>query len=518
MATEPANLALKRDWILANPWLWLLAGLAFVLWSCLWTLTFGVLASDFRVLVLAIGLLLTATGVWMRRRDPITVYLLAFHSGVAVISRMFMGLVFGLLALAIIGFFFATFFYEQELGFRPGPTFLVAISTVPTFFWAAHRTLKRDSGRGPLEVDEETGLALLFATGSCALGTFALHIAELPTDWDTFRLLLRVIAAFSLFGSALVVVSARIRRMAISLLIVLHFTAITTACLSPPPSPWIVQQAWVRLFRPYLHFMYLNNAYHYYAPEPGPTSYLWFRVIYTSPDKNEYGLWYKVPRLDEQGRNDHAMALEYQRYISLTETIAPYDPIPAESTFNEEKQTWELNPFWKNRLDLAPNAEKGPILGVEAAKQLQIPLRPGVPPSRQVYIPSDASRRMLSSYARYVARKFARHPEHPDWEFKSVKIYRVIHFIPPVQWFQNRISPTDPELYHPYYVGNYDRHGELIGDRDPYQFWLIPVLRDDLNNPDSVIRDYARLHAGDPNWIRRRDPLTDQVVWTDKDR
>ena len=64
-----------------------------------------------------------------------------------------------------------------------------------------------------------------------------------------------------------------------------------------------MQQIWTRIFRPYLEFMYLNNAYHFYAPDPSTSSYLWFRVIFTDDaDGKEYGRWYKVPQLDEKGR------------------------------------------------------------------------------------------------------------------------------------------------------------------------------------------------------------------------
>ena len=38
--------------------------------------------------------------------------------------------------------------------------------------------------------------------------------------------------------------------------------------------------------------------------------------------EEEEGLWYKVPKLDEKGRIEHPVALEYQRYLSLTEGVA----------------------------------------------------------------------------------------------------------------------------------------------------------------------------------------------------
>jgi hypothetical protein len=306
-----------------------------------------------------------------------------------------------------------------------------------------------------------------------------------------------------------------VRRLAVSLLFVLHFCAITTACLAAPPSPWIVQQTWGRLFRPYLEFMYLNNAYHFYAPEPGPSSYMWFRVIHTSPDQEEFGTWYKIPQLDEDGNSQHPVALEYQRFLSLTESVVSTDSLPPTEMFDQQKKQWGWHPFWKNRIELVPAQNDDERVGIPPPKHMRIPLKPGLLPAQQVYMPGDSSRRLFASYARFVARKFATHPEHPDWKLKSVKVYRVIHSIPPVLWFHNRIPPNDPELYQPYYVGNYDSRGILIEDQDPYRNWLIPVIRDELNNPDSVIRDYSRLHAGDPNWIRRSTD-SGEVVWTDR--
>ena len=37
--------------------------------------------------------------------------------------------------------------------------------------------------------------------------------------------------------------------------------------------------------------MYLNNAYHFYSPDPGPATYVWFRIFYISnevdPETNQ---------------------------------------------------------------------------------------------------------------------------------------------------------------------------------------------------------------------------------------
>ena len=77
----------------------------------------------------------------------------------------------------------------------------------------------------------------------------------------------------------------------------------------------------------------------------------------------------------------------------------------------------------------------------------------------------------------------------------------------------NGLPPTDPELYRPFYVGNHRPDGTLIDDRDPYLYWLLPILRTDANLPFSEIKDYCRLHAGDSRWVRPQGAQ----AWTEGD-
>ena len=493
----------KNDWTLANPWRWLAAGLVFAIWSWLWTVACGDNASDYRVIVLALGLLLGSVGVWLRWNNR---QILQLHSW-RIPLALLLGCLFALLGLGVSVLFVMSFFVDASYGLKSAPLFLVWISTAPPCFFAARRCLNRDPAeRIDRDAEEEVALAFVVMAGICLIGSYTLYLGDDPTDWDTMRMFLRVISAVSLYASALTLVSTGLRRLMLSMLFTLHFAGISTAALSAPPAPWIVQQAWMRLFRPYLEFVYLNNAYHFYAPEPGPSSYLWFRIIYESPDgKSEDGAWYKIPQLDESGRIQHPVALDYQRFLSLTEAVAHPDPLPPEYQRANTTQQWGPNPFYSKRLNLVPMPNEPVVVGREKAHQLRIPLHPALPYLQQVYIPNDRSFRLLSSYARFVARKFAVHPdpEKSDWTFKSVKIYRVVHWIPPVQWFLNKIQPTDPELYRPFFVGKFDADGARQVDQDPYLFWLLPSIRDQMNDPDSQIRDYARLHAGDPNWIRR---------------
>ena len=138
-------------------------------------------------------------------------------------------------------------------------------------------------------------------------------------------------------------------------------------------------------------------------------------------------------------------------------------------------------------------------------KHWRIPLHPLIPQMQQLQIPDKLSKRRISSYARFVARKFEKNPDDlmANMKVKSVKVYRVIHAIAPASILVNGIAPTDPELYRPYYVGHFDPDGKLIEDNDPYLYWLVPILRKDGNDPMSDIEDYCRLHAGDSHWCRR---------------
>lgn len=502
MASANLSVGQKIDWPVANPWLWLAAGLALCVWSWIWTLTFGAISSEIRIIVLAVGLLVCGTGIWLRFTDRTTAYLAAALPFLANFLRLTMGALFGSIALGVSGLLVASFFAGDEIGWRVPPTLLVWLTAAPLAFYAAHRCLVREGTQVTLDVVEEIALAFVVGAAGAFAGSWTLYLgADWADDWDTMRLFLRVLTVVGLGGAALVLVSTRLRRLVLSFAFVLHFVGICTACMSAPPAPWLVQQTWVRVFRPYLEFMYLNNAYHFYAPEPGPSTYLWFRLIYTDDNLNEFGWWFKVPNIDEKGRHHHAVALEYQRYLALCESTAPYDQLPA-WVYTNQFGALDIHPIFKNRLNLQPGMVVGEIRGAHP----RVPLHPLIPQVQQVIIPNESSRRLLSSYARFVARKYARHPEHENWTFKSVKVYRVIHSIPMVEWFVLRQSPADPVLYRPHYMGNYNAAGEVLdakdGERDPYLYWLLPILRSDMNDPNSEIRDFCRLHAGDSEWVR----------------
>lgn len=499
MATMSFPAGARSDWLLANPWVWLATGLGFTAWAVAWTFAFSPEAADLRVVVLALGLLCAGIGVWIRHADRQTSYLRDRFPGVAGPFRFLMGVIFALAAFGATCLLILSFLQRPDLPIPVGPACLIFLTVAPLASSAAWRTLRRLPGQNMMEIDEEVGLAWWSMAGLCVLGSLTLS-PQYPNEWDSMRLLLRVGAVLCSYAAALIVAPIHLRRLVLSFVFVVHFMGISSAALAAPPAPWIVMQAWLRVFRPYLEFMYLNNAYHFYAPDPGPSSYIWFRIIYTD-GVNDFGKWYKLPHVDENGKVLHSVALEYQRYLAMTEQIGQKDALPSDMYFNAEKQEWQPHPMYMNRLRVSdPDA---PLqVGIPVLKHPRIPFHPNIPQNMQVNIPADGPRRLIASFARHIANRFPIHVDDKGktFDFKSVKVYRVIHQIPPVSWYQYKMAANDPVTYQPFYVGNYNADGVLLKDGDPYLYWMLPILRERPNDPDSRIRDYCRLHAGDPHW------------------
>jgi hypothetical protein len=57
--------------------------------------------------------------------------------------------------------------------------------------------------------------------------------------------------------------------------LVFHLSAIVIAPASVSPSSDAIRLAWT-LFRPYLQVFFLNHGYHFFAPEPGPSTLVAF--------------------------------------------------------------------------------------------------------------------------------------------------------------------------------------------------------------------------------------------------
>ncbi len=267
--------------------------------------------------------------------------------------------------------------------------------------------------------------------------------------------------------------------------------------------------------------MYLNNAYHFYAPEPGPASYLWFRMFYEDRDKQLWAHWVKIPEIDEKGWHKNTLALEYQRMLAVTENVVPADPLPSMYRTLPDGTTVYAD-WYARRMEHSPNQiSTQQVVGKERpeVEGLLVPYPLFVPLPQQYQQPTASSLALLASYARHVC--LAPHPTHKDWKLHSVKIYRVVHVIPDIGAFvTERMDPRDPINYRPYYMGRYnakgeildmnkyDSQGKLLEPGDPFLFWLLPMLRDPptyvLKSP---IKSWAARHAGDPDWIYTYDEI-----------
>src|SRR5262249_40436622 len=137
---------------------------------------------------------------------------------------------------------------------------------------------------------------------------------------DSAGILLWVPVSVALASAFLILLPRLLRRLVLVALVLFHFGGILSSVGSPAPpngqASWLANQLWVGVYRPYLHFMYLNNAYHFYSPDPGPPILLWFRISYADENGKEVqSHWVTVPNPNEQ-----RMALTFQRQLALTES------------------------------------------------------------------------------------------------------------------------------------------------------------------------------------------------------
>jgi len=293
--------------------------------------------------------------------------------------------------------------------------------------------------------------------GASAVGLVSRQ--AINADWDSARLFVLVLAIVGAFIALLTALPGKLRRLAISVVILIHFGGIATAAMTVPPTPWLATVVWSYFYRYYLEFMYLSNAYHFYAPEPGPATLLWAYVKYDDGS----GRWFEMPR-----REDHALAVEYQRRLSFTESIN-------QLTNRDPRKLKDLS--------------YGRLM---AAQTRGIPLHPRLPEVVQYSEPALYSKHMLETYSRYLAGHMP-HPTNPQGKVVGVKMFRVMHCILNPDELASGRPPDDPTGYLAYYQGEFTPDGELKDPADPLLYWLIPTFKkaDDENQ----IVDYVKVHA-----------------------
>jgi hypothetical protein len=333
------------------------------------------------------------------------------------------------------------------------------------------------------ELEERVESACLLA-----LAAFVALLACLGMNgWDSFQWFFGALVAVALVGSLLLLLPSLWRRVIVSVLIVVHFGGMLTATTSVDPpngqAPWLSTQLWVRFYRPYLTFMYLSNAYHFYSPDPGPATLLWFRIQYEDGSHR----WRHVP-----SRDDSPHGMHYQRMLALTESTnsgLPRLPYTQEEAVMLERAAGEpYKLFTGPSPDVWVHHDPWEVilhrrqLGTNLYGRDPIQVADDVPLNAQYREPQDLAKMLIASYAKFIAWN-SPHPTDASVPVKSVKVYRVVHnMMSPAELAEGH-SPTEKWRYSPYFQGEFDREGKMVNPRDPFLYWLLPIVR--------VPRDYG---------------------------
>jgi hypothetical protein len=353
------------------------------------------------------------------------------------------------------------------------------------------------------------GLAVSFRSDlwqawALGAGTALLAVFGTPAHWDSFRLLFAVLTGVAAAGAGILQLTPGWRLVAISALMLFHFTGIFMATTSPPPTPWLTEQLFQRVFNPYLQFVYLRNAYHFYSPEPGPAS-LVCCLLKTEvgdevlPDntirkKYEYQ-WVILPRRPADVKDP--LGLTYYRRLSLTEQVARVYPglvLGGEGREKSEVQQRRVN-------------SGIPLVGVSDDPTDQ--------PTAQYRIPNpEIQRYVIPSYAQHVIMENT--PDARAAGKTTVRVYRLEHRTLNVGQYTGvtmpggkPVPPYDPTTYRPYFLGEFgfvkdpnhpdSTRIELLNPQEPMLYWLVPILPKPAAPGDpeqKTYTDYLSLHAG----------------------
>jgi hypothetical protein len=310
---------------------------------------------------------------------------------------------------------------------------------------------------------------LAAAALTAGLAGFATH-----PDWDSVRLMQWVMAGVAGVAAVVVLLPRTAQRVVVSLLVLFHFAGILSAITSPPPTPWLTAQLWARVFRPHLEFCYVNNAYQFYSPQPGPAQVLWFCI--TGAD--DQVRWFKMPRRSEML---DPLAVEYFRRLSLTERANQNVPTP-------------LGP--------PPEVQQLRLTAVN-----EIPFQSELMPARQYRPPNEHARQILAGYARHVANVIG--SGRPGVPVQNVKIYLTQHRMLSQKEFADGKDPYDKDTYWPFFVGEFDPDGRLLNPYDPLLYWIVPIVK----QPDGSLKNYVAVHAKQRPDSPDCDPFDPKLEW-----
>lgn len=331
----------------------------------------------------------------------------------------------------------------------------------------------------------------LWQAWAIGAGAALLAVFGTPAHWDSFRLLFGVMTAVALTWTILLAVSSKYRLPALTALLLFHFSGIFFATTSPHPTPWVTEQTFIRVHNPYLQFVYLRNAYHFYSPEPGPASVMVFLL-------NTYELRDKVgpdgkPVLDDKGQRAKETLADIQkmdyterakRLKKTTWVAMPRRPVdvkdPLGLTYYRRLSITEQVARGQPGFTLPQSYEKSELV---ARRKLV----KAIPTPRfdeeligQYRLPhSEIHRFVIPSYASHVILENTSSTEEASRT--TVKMYRLEHSTMSIDEFYNwrkpdqPTSPYHPTTYRPFFLGEFSARGELLDPQEPMLYWLVPI-------------------------------------------
>ena len=400
------------------------------------------------------------------------------------------------------------------------------------------------------------------AAGCCLIARFGF-----PNSWDSFRLVAAAFCGVATLGGILVLLPFRYRMATGAGLALFHFGGIFLAVTSPPHAPVLTNYLWAVIYRPYLQFAYLNNAYQFYSPDPGPASELWFCLYYGThpedpvkmeilkqgpngePIRDTSGqLIYELmvdsagelagePIFDAAGkyifqekRDSQGNLLKKPVYLDVDEQTQP-DYLRTVRWLKLPKRERDfkdpLGQTYYRRLSLteqvvAQNESVTPNVVAELNRRRQTVIEKYPPDPKegltgQLQIPRpDIVEFIFPAYVKHIAAQ----PQYkiPDRPIESIRVYRVTHkIIPPDILVGDPDSESnkygtdlnDPTTYLPFYMGQYDAAGELMDPADPMLYWLVPIRK----SPGTNVEDFKPRPRGQQMTLSEYKRLYEDFVY-----
>jgi hypothetical protein len=253
-------------------------------------------------------------------------------------------------------------------------------------------------------------------------------------------------------------------KLLVSLVVFLHLSAILIHVISGG-GPLPMKQLGSHL-RPYLKTMWLDNAYRFYAPDPGNTEVFWYKLQYEDGTTR----WTQVPR-----REDFYLRMPFQRHMSLALLVSQCQELKVISASENPASvaSFLVNnvPTYKTMLT---------VMG-------------------EIY---------MRSYARHLGRIHARHPES-GVPLASMESFFVSYVIRTPEEMRQNVAMYDPRKLTIHYICTFSPDGVMSDFQSGFRWrgaddLFVEMMQNELL---PLVEANARLPAQKQKtiWVTLRD-------------